>query len=98
LTLDDRHEYGGITDDELSPDDPVAARIAGRNGFRKPMSITTDGWSGLAVAAVAATTVHSTAPWYYIFGPVLVIAVGFLLRRSRRGSGGPPGQGPFDGS
>ena len=56
------------------------------------MSITTYGLSGLAAA-----TVHSTAPWYYIFGPVLVVALGFLFRRSRRG-GGPRGQGPFNGS
>jgi len=52
---------------------------------------------GLAAPAVAATTIHSTAPWYYIFGPVLVVAVGFGLRRFRRGGGGPSGRGP-DGS
>jgi len=56
-------------------------------------------WPGLALPAVAtAATVHSTAPWYYIFGPVVVIVVGFVVRRSRRGGGGPRGQGPFGGS
>jgi len=69
-----------------------------RKGFKKSMSITTGGWSGLAAPAVAAAAVHSTAPWYYVFGPVVVIAVGFVLRRSRRGGGGPRGQGPFGGS
>lgn len=62
------------------------------------MSITTNGWSALTAPAVAAAAVHSTAPWYYIFGPVVLIAVGFVLRRSRRGGGGPRGQGPFGGS
>jgi hypothetical protein len=61
------------------------------------MSMPRYGWPALAAPAVAATTVHSTAPWYYIFGPVLVIAVGFAFRRLRRGGGPPPGQGP-DGS
>jgi len=32
------------------------------------------------------------APWYCVFGPVVVIAVGFVLRRSRRGGGGRRGQ------
>jgi hypothetical protein len=71
----------------------------GLKRFSKSMPARANGWSGLAAtAAVAAGTVHSTAPWYYIFGPVLVIAVGFVLRRSRRGGGGPRGQGPFGGS
>ena len=38
------------------------------------------------------------SPWYFAIGPLVVIAVGFVLRRSRRGGGGPPGQGPFGGS
>jgi len=58
------------------------------------MPVPRYGWPGLAAPAVAATTVHSTAPWYYVFGPVLVIAVGFAIRRFRRGGGPPPGQGP----
>jgi hypothetical protein len=62
--------------------------------FGKSIPAPARGWSGLAAPAVAAATVHSTAPWYYIFGPVLVVAVGFALRRSRRGGGRPPGQGP----
>lgn len=60
-------------------------------------SITTGSWSGLAAPAVAAAAVHYTAPWYFAIGPVAVIAVGFVLRRSRRGGGGPRGQGPFGG-
>jgi hypothetical protein len=63
------------------------------NRLRTSMSVTTAGWAGLAAPAAAAT-VHSTAPWYYIFGPVLVIVVGFAVRRTRRGGSGPPGQGP----
>jgi hypothetical protein len=66
--------------------------------FKKSMSMTTGGWPGLAAPAVATAAVHSTAPWYYAIGPVVLIAVGFVLRRSRRGGGGPPGQGPFGGS
>lgn len=87
---------------------PQGAVIGGRSldrgtamsfkGFKKSKSITTDGWSGLAAPAVAAAAVHSTAPWYWALGPLVVIAVGFVLRRSRRGGGGPPGQGPFGGS
>jgi len=57
------------------------------------MSIPRYGWSGLAAPVAAAATVHSTAPWYYVFGPVLVIAVGFAFRRFRRGGGPPPGPG-----
>jgi hypothetical protein len=60
--------------------------------LRKSMSMTAHGWPALAAPAAAAT-VHSTAPWYYIFGPVLVVAVGFALRRTRRGGGGRPGPG-----
>jgi hypothetical protein len=75
------------------------ARPGGFKGFRRAMSAPACTWPGLAApAAVAAGTVHSTAPWYYIFGPVAVAAVGFVLRRSRRGGGGPRGQGPFGGS
>jgi hypothetical protein len=66
--------------------------------FKKSISITRGGWSGMAAPAVAAAAVHSTAPWYFALGPLVVIAVGFVLRRSRRGGGGPPGPGPFGGS
>jgi hypothetical protein len=69
-----------------------------RKGFGKSVRVTTGAWPGLAAPAVAAATAHSTAPWYYIFGPVVVVAFGFVLRRSRRGGGGPRGQGPFGGS
>jgi hypothetical protein len=65
--------------------------------FKKSISITTGGWSGMATPAVAAAAVHSTAPWYWSIGPLALLAVGFVLRRSRRGGGGPPGQGPFGG-
>jgi hypothetical protein len=66
--------------------------------FKKSISTTTGGWSGMAAPAVAAAAVHSTAPWYWAIGPLALLAVGFVLRRSRRGGGGPPGQGPFGGS
>lgn len=65
--------------------------------FKKSGPVTTDRWSGPGAAAVAAAAVHYTAPWYYALGPVVVIAIGFALRRSRRGGSGPRGQGPSDG-
>jgi hypothetical protein len=42
----------------------------------------------LVLAAATAAAVHSTAPWYFVFGPVVVIAAGFALQRWRRGGGG----------
>jgi hypothetical protein len=56
------------------------------------MHITTSGWSGLAVAASA---VHSTAPWYFILVPVALIVTRLVIRFTRRRGGG---QGPFGGS
>jgi hypothetical protein len=50
--------------------------------FKK--SFTTNGWSGLAVAA---TAVHSTAPWYLILVPVALVVIRLVVRYTRRGGG-----------
>jgi hypothetical protein len=102
----DTHAAGSMSSVILSS--PQGAVIGGRSldrgtamsfkRFKKSISITTGGWSGMATPAVAAAAVHSTAPWYWSIGPLALLAVGFVLRRSRRGGGGPPGQGPFGGS
>jgi hypothetical protein len=63
----------------------------------EPWPITAGAWSGLAGPAVAGAAVHYTTPWYFAV-PVLVVALGLMIWRRRRGGGGPSGRGPFGGS
>jgi hypothetical protein len=60
--------------------------------FKKSMSIRTEGWLGLAVPAVAAAAVHSTAPWYWTLGPLVVMSSDSRSGARAAGAAGRPGR------
>jgi len=54
--------------------------------------LTTNGWHGLVAPAIAGGAVHSTAPWYFVIPPIVLVAAAMIWRR--RNGGGPSGRGP----